>query len=84
MCTYLTAHVPVRGSGKGSAGWLPVTEAAVYLDHPVHTPAEHTLNIDFRQPAGGPAARVAVELTPESAAALAAAIGRLLDTANPR
>jgi hypothetical protein len=40
----------------------------------VHAMAEHTLNIDFLNPAKGPAARVAVELTAESAKALAAAI----------
>jgi len=40
----------------------------------VHAQAEHTLNIDFVDPAKGPSARVAVELTAESALALARAI----------
>jgi hypothetical protein len=35
---------------------------------------EHALNIDFVNPNEGPAARVAVELSPESARKLAAAI----------
>jgi hypothetical protein len=74
MCTYLTEKVGVTGSGKGPDGWFPLSEATVYFDHPVHAPAEHTVNIDFRNPAQGPAARVAVELTAESARELAAAI----------
>jgi hypothetical protein len=74
MCTYNTEQIHVNGSGKGAQGWFSLTDATVYFDHPVHAMAEHTLNIDFRNPAQGPAARVAVELTAESARALAAAI----------
>ena len=47
MCTYLTEKIEVAGSGKGADGWFGLTEATVYFDHPVHAPAEHTLNIDF-------------------------------------
>ncbi|HEY3958759.1 MAG TPA: DUF6295 family protein [Streptosporangiaceae bacterium] len=83
MCTYLTEKLAVTGSGKGSAGWFGLTDATVYFDHPVHAPAEHTLNIDFLNPAQGPAARVAVELTAESARALAKAIELALDSAPP-
>jgi hypothetical protein len=74
MCTYNTEKVEITGSGKGTSGWFSLTDATVYFDHPVHAMAEHTLNIDFLNPAKGPAARVAVELTAESARALAAAI----------
>jgi hypothetical protein len=74
MCTYNTEKIQIDGSGKGTQGWFSLTDATVYFDHPVHAMAEHTLNIDFRNPAQGPAARVAVELTAESARALAAAI----------
>lgn len=74
MCTYLTEHVKVAGSGKGANGWFTLTDATVYFDHPVHTPAEHTLNIDFLAPLAGPSARVAVELTATAARELAAAI----------
>ncbi len=79
MCTYLTEHVAVDGSGKGRQGWFHLTEATVYLDHPVHAQAEHTLNIDFLNPAEGPAARVAVELSAKSARQLAAAITATLE-----
>jgi len=81
MCTYITESIPASGSGKGATGWFSLTEASVYLDHPVHAPADHTLNIDFLNPALGPAARVAVELTAETALALARAIESTLATA---
>ena len=83
MCTYLTEKIEVAGSGKGAGGWFGLTEASVYFDHPVHAPAEHTLNIDFLAPERGPSARVAVELTAESARALAKAIETALDSAPP-
>jgi Family of unknown function (DUF6295) len=83
MCTYLTEKLSVEGSGKGAVGWFPLTEASVYFDHPQHARAEHTLNIDFLNPGNGPSARVAVELTPASARALAAAITSALASAPP-
>ena len=83
MCTYLTEKVSISGSGKGPADWFRLTDASVYFDHPVHAQAEHTLNIDFLDPGAGPSARVAVELTAESARALAKAIQATLDSAPP-
>jgi Family of unknown function (DUF6295) len=74
VCTYQTEQISITGSGKGASGWFGLTEATVYFDHPVHAMAEHTLNIDFRNPGRGPSARVAVELTAESARELARAI----------
>jgi Family of unknown function (DUF6295) len=79
VCTYQTELLQVAGSGKGPAGWLRVTDASVYVDHPVHALAGHTLNIDLRNPAEGPAARVALELHPDAARSLAEAILRSLD-----
>ena len=83
MCTYITETLPVNGSAKGPDGWFGVTDASVYFDHPVHAPAGHTLNIDFLRPADGPSARVAVELTKESARALVKAIESILDAVPP-
>jgi hypothetical protein len=88
MCTYVTEKVAVSGSAKGPGatgpdGWFRVTDGSVYFDHPVHAPDEHTLNIDFLAPGQGPAARVAVELTAESARALAAAIVAVLAQVPP-
>jgi hypothetical protein len=74
MCTYRTERVSLSGSGKGAAGWFPLSAATVYFDHPVHAPADHTLNVDFINPEKGPSARVAVELDPQSARELAEAI----------
>ena len=54
MCTYQTERVSVSGSGKGASGWFALTSASVYLDHPVHAPAAHTLNVDFINPEQGP------------------------------
>ena len=83
MCTYLTEKIAISGSAKGESGWFRVTDGSVYFDHPVHAPYGHTLNIDFLAPAQGPSARVAVELTAESARALAKAIQATLDSAPP-
>jgi hypothetical protein len=80
MCTYRTERVDIEGSGKGAAGWFSLQQASVYFDHPVHATADHTLNIDFMDPVAGPAARVAVELGRDSAAALAHAILRTLES----
>ncbi len=74
MCTYQTEQISITGSGKGAAGWFALSDATVYFDHPAHAMAEHTLNIDFLNPGRGPSARVAVELTAESARDLARAI----------
>jgi hypothetical protein len=81
MCTYLTETISIAGSGKGATGWFRVTDATVYFDHPVHALAEHTLNIDFANPSRGAGARVAVELTAESARALVQAIEATLASA---
>jgi hypothetical protein len=79
MCTYTTIRTEMDGSAKGPHGkWFHVTDATVYYDHPVHAMAPHTLNIDVADPASGPAARVALELTASSARALATAIEEAL------
>ena len=83
MCTYITETIAIAGSAKGASGWIKVTDGSIYLDHPVHAPFGHTLNIDFRDPGLGPAGRVAVELSQESARALAQAIESVLDAAPP-
>jgi Family of unknown function (DUF6295) len=83
MCTYITESVEATGSGKGASGWFSLSEVSVYFDHPVHAQADHTLNIDFLNPGQGPSARVAVELTAETARALARAIESTLAAAPP-
>jgi hypothetical protein len=82
MCTYQTETLSLSGSAKGAGGqWLRITDASVYFDHPVHALAEHTLNVDLRAPAGGPSARLAIELPAADARRLAEAMLHALDTA---
>lgn len=84
MCTYATVTTALDGSAKGpDSSWFHVTDGTIYFDHPVHVMAEHTLNIDFADPAKGPSARVAVELTAASARELIAAIEAALASAPP-
>jgi hypothetical protein len=74
MCTMITEKVGINGSGKGAKGWFTLNQVNVSYDHPFHAPLEHALNIDFVNEAEGPGARLAVELTPESAQQLVKAI----------
>jgi hypothetical protein len=79
MCTYQTQRVSLRGSAKARQGWMKVTDATVYFDHPVHFGAGHALMIDVTDPSRGPDARLALELDPHSARALAESILLTLD-----
>ena len=81
MCSYITEKTAITGSGKGPDGWFQLSHANVYLDHPYFTPMEHTLNIDFINQAAGPSARVAVELSPDSARELVVRIQTALKAA---
>jgi Family of unknown function (DUF6295) len=81
MCSYLTVPTDIAGSAKGVSGWFSVTSANVYFDHPFHAPFAHTLNIDFTDPSLGPGARVAVELSAESARRLVDSINAALAAA---
>jgi Family of unknown function (DUF6295) len=81
MCTMITTQAKIEGSGKGTSGWFNLREVNVGYDHPFHIPLEHALTIDFVNEAEGPSARVAVELTPESARELVKAINAALEQA---
>ena len=81
MCSYVTEKTAIQGSGKGPQGWFELSHASVYLDHPYFTPLEHTLNIDFIREDAGAQARVAVELSPDSARALVRSIEAALAAA---
>ena len=83
MCSYLTVPAQVTGSAKGPDGWFEITSASVYFDHPFHASLEHSLNIDFVDPARGPRARVAVELSADSARELVRCIEAALAAAGP-
>ena len=81
MCTMIAQKVAIEGSGKGMGGWFAVRQANVSYDHPYNAPLVHALNIDFVDPAQGPGARVAVELSADAARALVATILDVLDRA---
>lgn len=66
--------VAVTGSGKGGLGWVLVDEARVYADHPFKAEVDHAVMIDVLNTEAGISSRVALELTPESAKALAYAL----------
>jgi hypothetical protein len=81
MCTMLVQQTKVAGCGKGAQGWFDVREVNVSFDHPFNLRQEHALNVDFVNEAEGPGARVAVELTLESARRLAESILSMLEQA---
>ncbi|MEZ4553719.1 MAG: DUF6295 family protein [Dehalococcoidia bacterium] len=67
MCTMIVEKVSVTGVAKGGGNWFPIAGVNVGYDHPFRLPLEHAVTIDFVNEAQGPSARVAVELTPQSA-----------------
>ena len=79
MCTWICEKTDVVGSGKGAHGWFTIDRANVSYDHPVHAPLEHAVLIDFVNASMGPGARVAVELSVESARGLVRAIQSALE-----
>lgn len=81
MCTMIAQQIKIEGSGKGAGGWFPLGQADVSYDHPFDAAFEHALNIDFVNEALGPGARVAVELSVESARALVESIQAVLEQA---
>jgi hypothetical protein len=82
MCTWITERTEIAGSGKGPGDeWIALSHATVYFDHPQDAPFDHSLNIDFTNEAMGPGARVAVELSAESARALVQKIEAALASA---
>jgi len=82
MCTSIVEIVAADGAGKSENGWFHVTHSVVSYDHPHHALFEEAINIDFVNPALGPGARVAVELSLESAKELSAALARAIAQAD--
>ena len=78
MCTSIVEIVAASGAGKGDRGWFDLTHSVVSYDHPHHALYEEAINIDFVNPALGPGARVAVELSLEAAKELSAALARAI------
>ncbi len=78
MCTSVVEVVRAEGAGKGDGSWFAVTSAVVSYDHPHHALLEDAITIDFVNPALGPGARAAVEITLDSAKEFAAALARAI------
>jgi len=78
MCTMIAQQVKITGSGKAGSNWFRVDQASVSYDHPFDMPLEYALNIDLTNQAGGPGARVAVELDAESARRLVELIQQVM------
>jgi hypothetical protein len=62
---------PATGCGKAGGAWFDLDHVYIAYDHPFNINLEHALTLDFVNEAQGPGARVAVELTPATARALA-------------
>jgi hypothetical protein len=77
----IVEQAKIAGCGKGAQGWFEVNQVNVTYDHPFHAPLEHALNLDFVNEAEGPGARVAVEMSAESARQLVQAILTALERA---
>ena len=74
MCTMIVEKTGIEGSGKGTSGWFSVNQVNVSYDHPFHAPYDHALSLDFVNESKGLDARVAVELSPDSAQKLVESI----------
>jgi hypothetical protein len=81
VCTSIVEIVPAEGAGKGAEGWIDLTHVVVSYDHPHHAWYEEAITIDFVNADMGPSARVAVEISLESAKALSAALERAIAAA---
>ena len=81
MCTSILEIVAADGMGKGGEGWIDLTHAVVSYDHPHHAMYEDCVTIDFVNRALGPGSRIALEISMESAKALAGALLRTIEQA---
>jgi hypothetical protein len=82
MCTSIVEVIGADGAGKGDGGWFKLTHSVVSYDHPHHALLEEAIIIDFVNPALGPGARAAVELTLQSAKELSSALIRAISAAD--
>ena len=79
MCTMINEVAAIDGGGRGPQGWFAVNRLSVGFDHPTFVPLEHAITLDFLDDRSGPDARVAIELTPDSARQLIATLQAALE-----
>ncbi len=77
----MVQRAKVTGAGKSPDGWFELEDLSVMYDCTYHTVMPQGVNIDFFNEKKGPGARVAVELSPESAMRLVSAIMESLHSA---
>lgn len=78
MCGFSKAiPIALEGSGKDAQGWFPLEQAQVYHDHFIKAQLEGGVVLDFLSSDRGSPVRLCLELSADSARALAQA---LLDT----
>lgn len=80
MCSWIVEKAEMEGVAKGPDGWMDISQANVYFDHPFKAPMDHALIIDFVHDPDRPNGRVAVEISAESAQRLVESIQRALTT----
>ncbi len=78
MCSYDTTKIELVGSAKRESGWTGIEGANLYYACPFHSALDHAMSIDFTVK-DRPRERIALELSAESAKALAHAILAVLD-----
>jgi hypothetical protein len=78
MCTSISGQIDTTGSAKGATGWFPLAKITVGYDHPAHLQDNHAILLDFVNHTLGSGARVAVELTADSARKLIDALTHTL------
>jgi hypothetical protein len=81
MCTSIVEIAAAEGMAKREDEWFPLTHAVVAYDHARHAQLADVITLDFVHEALPPGARAGVELTLESAKALAAALARAIAAA---
>jgi hypothetical protein len=78
MCTSIVEIVRAEGMAKRGDEWFALTQAVVAYDHARHAPLADVITLDFINANLEPGARAGIELTLESAKALAAALERAI------
>ena len=78
MCTSIVEIVKAEGAGKGEHGWFDLTHSVVSYDHPHHALYDEAITLDFVNSTLGPSARVAVEISLQSARDLLAALSKAI------
>jgi hypothetical protein len=81
MCTSIVEIAAAEGMAKREDTWFPLTHAVVAYDHARHALLADVITLDFVNEALPPGARAGVELTLESAKALAAALAKAIAAA---